>query len=50
MNEVIGNAEGNGIKFPQERICFWGATSFLVVVFLAFIGFLGIENGSDGIP
>ena len=50
MNGVMVSADGNGIKVPQERSCFWGASSFRVVVVLGFIGFLGMENVSDGNP
>ena len=50
MNGVMGSVEGNGIKVPQERRCFWGATSFRVVVILWSISFLGMEHSGDGSP
>ena len=43
----MNNADRNGIAVLQERRCSWGAPSFLVVVVLGSIGFLGMENGSD---
>ena len=45
MNGVMMNVDGNGIKSPKSE-----DASFPVLVVLGSIGFLGMENGSDGSP
>ena len=45
MNGVMMNANGNGIKVPQERSFSGGAPSRVLVV-SGSIGFLGMENAA----